>query len=334
MPALVPPDLAPTWTWLRERAHPAAALILHREGILYDGMTGPETARRAVLADPAVDEAIGRQLADGSWGPQDSAPARILPTLWGLKALVDLGFDHDLDAVYHALEFLSTHATTPEGYFSTTGQKYGVLACYVGLTMRLFHDAGRADMAAAQLEWLTWYQQVSVAGEHRREARVWGQGLETRYGGCFSATSCVTGLVRAAEAFSRGADREHEEAFGVVREALLERELIFTRDGAQILPLSAPGRTAHRWTAPAFPRDWRIDLADVLHAVASDDPLTDARAQRAIDVVMSWRRPDGSWSRGWHTTPAFMAGIGAVQKGEGNPVVTAHVAVALSRLTG
>lgn len=334
MPRLIAPDLAPTWSWLRQSADPAAALILHRAGITGTGVAGPETARRGVLALAPIVDAFESQHRDGSWGPQDDAAARILPTLWGLKALVDLGLDHDVDAVHGALQFLESHATTPEGYFTTTGQKFGVLACYVGLTMRVFHDAGRPDMAAAQLEWLTWFQQVSVAGEHRRETRHWGQGLETRYGGCFSSTTCAIGLIRAAEALSRGADQEHEQAFATVREALLERELIFTRDGMQILPFRAPGRGEHRWTAPAFPTDWRLDLADVLHAVAGDVPLADGRAQRAVDLMMSWRRPDGSWARGWHTTPSFMAGLGAGEKGEGNPIVTAHVAVALSRLTG
>ena len=98
-------------------------------------------------------------------------------------------------------------------------------------------------------------------------------------------------------------------------------------------PAPPPGHGVHRWTAPAFPTDWRLTLSDIVYAIAHDDPVTDPRAQRAVDLLMSWRRPDGSWTRGWHTTPSFLAGIGASEKGEGNPIVTAHAAVAIARLT-
>lgn len=333
MTGLVAPDLTRTWTWLRHAADPASALILWRAGIDADWVAGPQTAQRAVLDDPAVAAALARQLSDGSWGPEDDEVKRIVPTLWALKTLVDLGLDHDVDAIHLALTFLEEQATTDDGYFTTTGTPYGVLACYVGLATRVFHDAGRGDLAAAQLEWLTWYQQVAVAGEHRREAGDWGQGLDRRYGGCFASTSCIVGVTRATEAWSRGADAEHWEAFRVGRETLLERGLAFTRDGTSVLPLSAPGHGVHRWTAPAFPTDWRLTLSDIIYAIAHDDPVTDPRAQRAVDLLMSWRRPDGSWARGWHTTPSFLAGIGASEKGEGNPIVTAHAAVAIARLT-
>lgn len=333
MSALRAPDLAASWEWLSAAAEPASVLILWRDGLSLPGFDDVEKARGEVLGRQDVSALIAKQRADGSWG--DSAPSRgrILSTLWASKALIDVGMGDETPAVRAAMGYLSDHAMTEDGYFSTTGDERGVLACYVGLAMRLFSDTGRPEWAAAQLEWLTRYQQVCVEGRHRRDVSSWGHGLEHRYGGCFAQTTCVIGLVRAAEAFSRGRQAEHREAFDAIRSALLERQLMLTRDGARVLSLTVPGGGVDRWTSPGFPSDWRIDLADVIHALSpTTAPLRDNRAQRAIDTLMAWRLPNGSWARGWHAEPSFMTGLGASRRGQGNAIVTAKAVVALSRL--
>jgi hypothetical protein len=86
------------------------------------------------------------------------------------------------------------------------------------------------------------------------------------------------------------------------------------------------------WTVPAFPSDWRVDLIDVVHAVAVGSGGADPRAQRAVDLLMASRREDGSWARGWHVTSPFLTGFGTAPRGRGNPIATARAFVALTLL--
>lgn len=323
--------LEPTWDWLARANHPAANLLLRRHDHDVPWSAGSETDRRALLGDPAVVAALEKQGPDGSWGVMGPSEDRIMPTLWVVKTLVDAGLDADTTEVDKALTFLGRVARAKRWVFSTTADDRGVLACYVGLAARLYGDAGRPDLAKPQIEWLTQFQQVSVAGEARRETADWGNELETRYGGCFAATSCLVGVVRAAEAWREAEGDEASEAFDVAKGALLERGLAYTRDGAQLLPLKSQTSDDSSWVRPAFPSDWRIDLVDIVHAFGGRvDPL-DMRPRKAVALLMAARHPDGSWARGWHVTSAFLRGFGAAPRGEGNPIATARTAVALAR---
>lgn len=326
-------QLAPSWEWLERHPHPAAHLLLARAGLSRPWLAPAETCRAELVADVAVARAIAEQRADGSWGEPGERTRRILSTLWVVKALVEAGLDRQSAFLGRALAFLETTATTRGGVFSTTGEDHGVLPCYVSLAARLFHDAGCGEVAAHQLEWLTRYQQVRVAGVPRRAAAVWGHQLETRYGGCFSSTSCVIGVARAAAAWAVGPTPAARQARVAAREALLERSLAYARSGAP-LALPSPGKRAHGWMGPAGPSDWHLDLIDVLDAAAPTVPGQDPRARRAIEELLALRRPDGSWSRGWHVTPRLLRGFGASRRGEGNPLATARAVVALSRWGG
>ncbi len=332
MAVLVRPDLDTTWRWLDVARHPAAELLLRRAGLEVPWGKGRVAASAELLADPALTHAFSMQRDDGSWGIDDRADARILSTLWVVKTLIEAGLDAAVNQVDAALTFLAHYATTSDGYFTISGTDMGVLPCYVGLAARVFRDAGRGDLVETQTQWLTRHQQVSVAGQTRREAAEWGHGLDHRYGGCFSSTSCLIGIVRATEVWREGDRQEHRDAYACARDVLHERSLAFTRDGKRLLDLPAPARTPSAWTLPAFPSDWRVDLIDVIHAVARSPHGADPRAQRAVDVLMASRREDGSWARGWHVTSPFLKGFAVAPRGRGNPIATTRAFVALTLL--
>ncbi|WP_291380034.1 hypothetical protein [Demequina sp.] len=326
------PDMEVTWRWVEASKHPSAELLLRRAGLDVPWGVGEEEAKAELTAEPTIERCFGAQRNDGSWGPDVRVAARVLPTLWVLKALIEAGLDGRVHQVDRGLTFLRDHATTDAGYFTLTGTDGGVLPCYVGLVARLFRDAGRRDMVGPQTGWLSRYQQVSVAGQARRHADDWGHGLDKRYGGCFATTSCVIGVARAAEVWSAKHNTEQRQAFAAASEALHERSLAFARNGQRLLELPAPRKSPGAWALPAFPSDWRVDLIDVIHAVAQAPGGTDSRAQRAVDTLVASRLEDGSWVRGWHVTSAFLKGFGAVPRGQGSPIVTARALVALTLL--
>lgn len=332
MVAVASPEMEPTWRWLETSQHPSAELLLRRAEFDVPWGVGSDAARAQVLADPILVRASRAQRDDGSWGTNERVETRILPTLWVVKALIEAGLDATIYQVDAALTFLVNRATTDAGYFTVSGTDRGVLPCYVGLATRLCLDAGRHDLVGPQLEWLTRFQQISVAGVVRRKADKWGQGLDTRYGGCFRSTSCFIGVVRAAEAWSAGEMPAHRDAYRAARQVLDERSLAFTRDGRRLLDLPAPVRSSGGWTSPAFPSDWRVDLIDVIHAAARGSHGIDPSARRAVEVLMASRRDDGSWVRGWHVTSPFLKGFGAAPGGQGNPIATARALVALTLL--
>lgn len=323
--------LAPTWSWIEAANHAGANLLLRRAGMDVPWSTGAETDRRRFIADPIIQGAFDKQREDGSWGAAAPSEDRILPTMWVVKTLVESGLDQETDEVYNAIEFLARVGRTRRGYFSTTHDDAGVLACYVGMAARVYREAGRPDLEAYQLDWLTRYQRLTVAGEEYREFDDWGNDLETRYGGCFSRTSCLVGVVRATGAWNHAQGEDRQEAFVAGRELLLERSLAFTRDGTTPVSLPSPGSKADGWVPPAFPTDWRIDLVTILDDAGRAGSAFDQRASRAIQLLMSLRRSDGSWSRGWHVTSGFLKGLGAPTLGEGNAIVTARAALALAK---
>lgn len=325
-----------TWRWLESTGDPAVELLLRRAGLAVPWGVGKAAASSALVSHPAVVGAFSSQRDDGSWGDAVTASARVLPTLWVVKALVGAGLEgsgpQGVQPIAAAVEFFAHHATTEAGTFTISGAVKDVLPCYVGLAATLFRDAGRPDLVGPQLDWLTRYQQVAVAGKSLRDTENWGHRLDRRYGGCFAATSCLIGVARAAEAWSRGDGTEERDAYEVASESILMRDVAFTRDGTRLLDLPAPSKKEGMWTLPAYPSDWRVDLVDVLHAVARGTREPHLRAARAVELLMANRRADGSWARGWHVTSPYLKGFGASPRGQGNPIATARAYVALTLL--
>lgn len=283
----------------------------------------------AASARPSADPwspLLGAQRADGSWGAADDWRRRVLPTLWTASTLGELdrlgelghvgppsagtdprhrGAAADVrSASAAALQFLGERAVTDGGVFSRDGSRGGVLACYVAIAATTFLLGGRPDLAEPQVDWILRYQDVRVHGCSRRgDPDGYHPGLATRYGGCLGSTSCLIGVVKAGRALrlwrdladprDDGRADEVHAMLEMVRDALLERELMYTRS-RDILPLGTHADRAADWLAPTFPLDWRTDLIEVVGQVAATGPA-DARMQPALDHLAEMQHPAGGW---------------------------------------
>lgn len=350
-----PGDRAPAGTLLRVPSVESArtwlagcddALVRCRSALLGTPSAGPgphalrqELAVR-VTRHPAVVSALGRQWPDGSWGPTADSRRRLLPTLWMTKALTELGLDSTSPAWRRAVGFLASNGHTPDGVFSISGHRTGVLSCYVGIAAATYLSGGRPDLAAPQVAWLLAYQDVRVHGCSLRPDVVgqFSPHLRTRYGGCLASTTCLVGLVKAGVALElwRRARPPGERAgpteplLGAIREAFLARSL-FRRGDGSVLPLGTTPERADQWLLPSFPLDWRTDLVEVVGLVARTGP-PDVRLQPALDTLAEQQLPDGSWPLRRSFRPADLPVIDRSSSRRGSPWVTLRVVDALSDL--
>ena len=283
-------------TWLADRDDDLIRCHLALRGASTAG-PGPHPLSpelvETVTRHPAVATALGRQWPDGSWGPTEDSDRRLLPTLWMTKVLTELGLDSTSPAWRRAVGFLTSNAHTPEGTFSITGRRTGVLSCYVGIAAATYLRGGRPDLAAPQVTWLLAYQDVRVHGCSLRPGVVgaFSPHLRTRYGGCLSSTTCLVGLVKAGIALelwrrahpTDDATEATDTLLGAIREAFLARSL-FRRGDGSVLPLGTTPERADQWLLPSFPLDWRTDLVEVIGLVTRTG-TPDVRLQPALDAL-------------------------------------------------
>lgn len=166
----------------------------------------------------------------------------------------------------------------------------------------LLVGAGRFDDARPLLVWIVTYQPITFGGvvDLQPSGPGWGEYLRHRYGGCIGATTCMLGLVPTISALvaarAAGVDIAADAHLDTMRRLLIDRHVMIGRSGA-VMPLA--GRTTNdptgtRWLLPAFPRDYVIDLIDLLVlAVALDVPREAMR--EALELLESWRLPEGDW---------------------------------------
>ena len=327
-----PSPLAPTWQWLEDINHPGANMILRRAGHALAWPRGGEADRRRFLDMPSVSGALDRQNSDGSWGGAAPSEDRVLPTLWVLKALVDGGLDRDTEQVSHAIEFLGNVGRARLGYFSTSRDDAGVSGCLIGLAERLYRDAGAHDLADRQLEWLRRFQQIVVDGEPQREIDEWEFARAPRCALCGQDNPCTLSVVRAAGAWARSEFEEDAALAVLAREEVLRR--LADPDYIAALGLPTPGPKPDTWISMGFPMDWHLDLLGVLDEVSVGVSAADERATGAVNLLMTLRRSEGSFSRGWHVTSGYLRGFAVPEKGLGNAMATARAAVVLERWLG
>jgi hypothetical protein len=252
-----------------------------------------------MVAIVTADDLARRQRDDGSFGADGRAEARVVSTLLAARSLVeaDLG-DHP--SVDPALDFLTR--TAINGGCSIDGRRDGVLSCYTGMLARLMVGAGRVDAAAPLLDWIVAYQPVAFGDTtyHRRSGPIWGDYLRHRYGGCMADTTCLLGLVPAMSALADGRDAGIGLAVDAQLDAmsalLTDRRLMHGRSGT-VIALS--GRTKRdpsgiRWLLPAFPRDYVIDLIELVDLAARLGVPRGAMTE-ALELIESWKLPDGQW---------------------------------------
>ena len=75
-----------------------------------------------------VTDAMATQRSDGSWGEKDHPGKRLLPTLWMVKTLGELGLDRTHAGWMKAVEFLVEVGHTDGDVFSIWGTREGVLS--------------------------------------------------------------------------------------------------------------------------------------------------------------------------------------------------------------
>lgn len=207
----------------------------------------------------------------------------------------------DHPALGRALDFLAGAAVV-DGGGSIDGRRESVLSCYTGMLARLFVGAGRLDEAEPLLRWIVRYQPVAFGGTayHEPVGPMWGEYLRHRFGGCMADTTCVLGLVPTISALvvarESGMDVEAEAHLGAMRQLLIDRRVMFGRSGA-IMALAGRTRadpTGTRWLVPAFPLDYVVDLIELVD-LATRLGVPDASMTEAIELIESWRLPDGGW---------------------------------------
>ncbi|MCL3860915.1 hypothetical protein [Actinotalea sp. K2] len=253
--------------------------------------------------DPAgthLERLTSQQRDDGSWGHQLTAPGRIVPTIFAARSVQEAGLD-DAPCLARALDFLARVAIV-DGGGSIHGTRDSVVPCYTGMLARLLVRAGRGDAALPLLRWVVRHQPVAYGGVtyHQPTGPLWGEYLRTRYGGCMAATTCLLGLVPAVSALvtarRAGIAVDSEAHVDAMHDLLVDRRVMLNRSGAV---MALAGRTradpeGTRWVVPAFPLDYTIDLLELVQLAVDVDVPAEAMAE-AVELIGSWRLPDGGW---------------------------------------
>jgi hypothetical protein len=323
------PDLTAARAWLTALADPFVDVRLAG-----GPLSAPAALVAAVEAHPAVVSALDRQRADGSWGADDDWRRRVLPTLQTATVLAELGLSVRHDSWSRAADFLGSVAHTADGVFSRTGDRAGVLSCYVGIAGSTYLLGGRRDLAGPQIAWVLRHQDVRRGGVSSRPGpvEVYHPAMATRYGGCLSGTTCLIGLVktgRALELWTRVADDADARAvLAAIRAAFLERHLFRRADGG-VPPLGTPASDPEGWLLPSFPLDWRTDLVEVLDLVARTGPA-EVRMQPGLDRIAEMQLPDGTWPVRRAFWPPDLPAVERRDRRRGSPIVTMRVVAALS----
>ena len=239
----------------------------------------------------------GRQHEDGSWGRQPTAAGRIVTTIFAARSLCEAGLaEHP--SVPRALSFLTAEAVV-EGGGSIDGTRGSVVPCYTGMIARLLLTGGRPEAAGPLVDWIVRYQPVTFGDVtyHRPDGPIWGEYLRRRYGGCMAGTTCLLGLVPTISALveARRAGLLHaDEHVVAMRRLLIDRRVMFGCSGA-IFPLAGRTRAdpeGTRWLAPAAPRDYVIDLIELVQ-LAVDLEVPAQAMREAVVLLGSWRLADG-----------------------------------------
>lgn len=251
------------------------------------------------MAIVTADALVSRQHPDGSFGGQHSAESRIVSTIFAARSLHEAGLN-DHPSLAPALDFLAR--TAIHGGCTIDGRRDGVLCCYTGMLARLLIGLGRNETAAPLLDWSITYQPVTFGATtyHQPSAPAWGSYLRDRHGGCMADTTCLLGLVPTISALidarDAGIDLPANAHLEAMQQLLYDRRLLYGRAGT-VIPLSGRTKadpTGTRWLLPAFPRDYVIDLIDLVELAqrlhVPREAMTDA-----LELIESWQLPDGGW---------------------------------------
>ncbi|PKP70781.1 MAG: nitrogen fixation protein NifH [Alphaproteobacteria bacterium HGW-Alphaproteobacteria-4] len=254
-----------------------------------------QTARRAIMASPAVRAIMDQQHPDGYWlKPGQFYTGKYRSTVWQLLILAELGADPADARIRAACAFILTQAQHREsGGFSEKGGRNGgqasvVLPCLTGNMAWVLLRFGLAaePRVQAAVDWITTYQRfddgIAVAPQGWPYDR-----LEP----CWGRHSCHMGVVKAMKALAEIPPQARTAAVAETLARAAEFMLIhhIHKRSHDLARKSKPG-----WLRFGFPLMYQTDVLEILNLLL-DLGYRDPRMDAALAVVAEKRGADGRW---------------------------------------
>lgn len=305
-----------TISWLLERDNPSIRYFALRD-LLDKGEDDPDTlnAKANIVTSKVVQKILSKQLQGGYWGDSEIPyQPKYKATYWQLMILAQLGADRSETRVAATCDYI-LRLQLKNGGFSACTRK-GARAEY-RRTKEKISAKGRPIP-----EFSTWAQVLIREAEyscltgnvaaalmrlgHRDDSRVkkaldWLLSIRRSDGGWLcpywkahirDRHSCFHGTICALEAFSEVPDSR--------RSAELKRAI---EDGVEFLLMHRLYKADHHgyrvinrnWLKSSFPSFYTYDILRGLSVVMKLGYTKDRRLKDSVRVLISKRRPDGTW---------------------------------------
>ena len=210
---------------------------------------------------------LDRQRDDGSF-PSDTKTPTAQATFTALTVMNLCGLSVSDEPVSRAIEYVSRRHMTG-GAPSYTGGASGVLPCYVGVVCAALIGLGAldSDVAQSSISWLTEYQRFDHNLMKAGGDATWPYRAPANFG-CWEGVSCYHGVAGAFAALAAIPPQQRTDVVERrIQEALsyLRRHHLYKRSSGE--------RPLFRHLTQFFLiGDYRLDLLDMLGAIAAADP--------------------------------------------------------------
>jgi len=286
-------------------------------------------AQRALMSTGPVPAILAAQDHDGYWvKPGWGYSPKYRGTVWSLIMLAQLGADGNDPGVRKAGEYVLEHATSANGAFSASAERYlaGAIHCLNGNLIAALLDLGWLgdERLHRALEW----EAQAVTGEGLAPATERDEPLRFYKSGtsgpgfCCAGNAgkpCAWGAVKAMLAFSRLPDEARNP---LIRAAIhVGVEFLLSRDPAVAdYPMGWSTTPSRSWFKFGFPLFYVTDVLQNLEALAGLGYGADPRLANAIALVLSKQDPLGRWKMEYSSNGKTWADI--EQKGKPSEWVT------------
>lgn len=268
----------PVLRWLLSPEQPAS-----RYRVLRDLMGRSEddrdvrASRREIPRKGWARALLARQKPAGHWeSPDDLYRPKYLSTIWNFQVLAELGVTRDHPAFARTCElFLDQYARKGGGFDSPPANGGRTELCVSGNVTRALLLAGYGDdqRVRAGLDWLV-RTQLPDGGWH-----------------CFPQVSFGRGTLDCWEGLNAFAALPPERWSPAIRRSIERSAEFYLRH-----ELLRQGRSSYApWRRLHFPRHYYYDVLVGLDMLTALGFGGDLRLGRALAVLESKRRPDGTW---------------------------------------
>lgn len=258
-----------TLTWLLD-SDPAIRWQTMRD--LTDEPVGRIVAERARVASEGWGaRLLELQGEDGQWGGGAYSP-KWISTTYTLLLLRHLGVDPEDRRVRSASDLVRERITMGQKdlpFFEYVGE---TCISAMALTLNVYFLGGER----ARVDWLL---------DEQRGDGGWNcdsSSPKSSFNTTISALEALSEYCRAQDADPAVAD-----AVSRAHEYLLERQLMYSLSTGELIN--------RRWLLMSFPPRWHYDVLRGLDHLRESGRTPDPRCDRAIDVIRSKRREDGTW---------------------------------------